>query len=187
MILLVAGLLAFATFHVLPAFPSAKAALKSRIGDRLYGPAFGALSILAIVLIVWGWKLTDFHPVYEPPRWGTAANFVLTAIAFLCLGIYLCRGKMRQALRFPLAVGVLLWASGHLLANGDRASLVLFGGFLLYAVVFLAAGWLNNVRPSADVRSGHDMFSVFIGLALYGIVTQMHPLISGVPVLVLSR
>ena len=37
----------------------------------------------------------------------------------------------------PQLIGVALWAVGHLLVNGDLASVILFGGFLLFALVNL--------------------------------------------------
>jgi uncharacterized membrane protein len=105
----------------------------------------------------------------------------------MCLGVFIFRGRLRQTLRYPLAIGVLLWSSGHLLANGDLASLMLFGGFLVYAVTYLIAGAVNSVRPSPEVRSGHDFLSIVMGIALYGVMTQLHPLVTGVPILVLTK
>jgi uncharacterized membrane protein len=187
MIVLAAGVFLFAAFHVLPAFPAAEQWLKHFTGERLYGPTFGLLSVVALVLIVLGWRMADFVPVYDPPEWGRPANFALTLIAFVCLGIFIFRGTFRQSLRFPLAIGVTFWATGHLLANGDLASLILFGGMLAYAILYIAAGLLNGVRPSPDVRAGHDLLSVLIGVAFYGVMTQLHPVITGVPILALSN
>jgi hypothetical protein len=114
------------------------------------------------------------------------ATFILVLFAFVCLGIFLFRGKLRQVLRFPLAWGVVFWSIGHLCANGDVASLILFGGMLLYAVVHLGLGFANGVRPSPDVRQGHDVISIIIGVALYGVFAQLHPLFTGVPVVTLT-
>jgi uncharacterized membrane protein len=184
MIILAIGVVAFAVFHLVPAFPEAKAVAKARVGERLYGPIFGALSAAALVLIVWGWRVSGFIPVYEPPVWGRYLNFGLTALAFLCLGIFIFRGALRQKLRFPLAVGVTLWATGHLLANGDLAGLILFGGLLTYAVISIAAGIANKVRPSPEVRSGHDALAILAGMARA--MTQLHPVLIGIPILPLS-
>ena len=187
MIVLAIGVIAFAVFHLLPAIPAAKSALKARTGEEIYGPVFGGISVIALALIVLGWRSSGFAPVYDPADWGRYVNFVLMALAFMCLGIFIFRGRLRQTLRYPLAIGVLLWSSGHLLANGDLASLILFGGFSVYAVTYLIAGVVNSVRPSPEVRSGHDILSIVIGLALYGAMTQLHPLVTGVPILVLTK
>lgn len=68
--------------------------------------------------------------LYDPPGWGWYVNYVLTFIAFLCVGVFLFRGGYRQRLRFPMAIATVFWATGHLFANGDLASLILFGGLL---------------------------------------------------------
>jgi uncharacterized membrane protein len=41
---------------------------------------------------------------------------------------------MLRITRHPFLWGVAIWAAGHLLVNGDRASIVLFGAMLLLAL-----------------------------------------------------
>ena len=86
-----------------------------------------------------------------------------------------------------MAIAVIFWACGHLLANGDLASVILFGGFLIYAFAHLVIGTLNGVRPSPEVRNGHDLISILIGIALYGVMAQLHGALIGVPVFNLTQ
>jgi len=185
MSLLAAGVILFTVLHLLPAVPRAKAAVVARAGAGLYGPFFGALAVLALLLIILGWRGAGFVPVYEPPDWGRFANIGLSFLAFLCLGIFLFRGGLRQRLRFPMGIAVLFWGAGHLLANGDLRSLILFGGLMAYGLVHMCLGLANGARPSADVRAGHDLISLLAGAALYVAMTQLHPVAIGVPVLAL--
>jgi uncharacterized membrane protein len=182
MIILALGVLLTSILHLVAAVPSLKARLKSQVGDRAYGPVFGIASLVGIAIIVIGWRLSDFVFVYDPPEWGRHANYLLTLIAFICLGIFLFRGSLRQRLRFPMAIGAMFWAAGHLLANGDLASVILFGGFLAYAAAHIIIGTANGIRPSPEVRGGHDLISIIMGIALYGVMTQLHPVLIGVPV-----
>ncbi|WP_373503224.1 NnrU family protein [Aestuariivirga sp.] len=182
MILLAFGVLFTAILHLVAAVPTLKARLKAAVGDKAYGPVFGFASLLGIVIVVLGWRASDFVFVYDPPEWGRHANFLLTLIAFICLGIFIFRGSLRQKLRFPMAIAAIFWAVGHLLANGDLASIILFGGFLAYAVAHIVIGTINKVRPSPEVRKGHDLVSVLIGIALYGVMAQLHGALIGVPV-----
>ncbi len=182
MILLAFGVLATSLMHLLAAVPPLKARIKARVGEKAYGPAFGIASLLGILVIVLGWRASGFVPVYDAPEWGRHANYLLTLIGFVFLGIFIFRGTFRQTLRFPMAYAVIFWAVGHLLANGDMASLILFGGFLVYAIAHIVIGTANGVRPSPEVRAGHDLVSVLIGIALYGIATQLHGALIGVPV-----
>lgn len=186
MYLLAFGVFFTAVLHLVAAVPALKARLKARVGERAYGPLFGLASIIGIAIIVLGWRASDFVFVYDPPAWGRHANYLLTLIAFIFLGIFLFRGSWRQKVRFPMAFAAIFWATGHLLANGDLASIILFGGFLAYAVLHIIIGTLNGVRPSDVVRSGHNLLSVLGGIALYGVMTQLHTALIGVPVFQLS-
>ncbi|MCA3562624.1 MAG: hypothetical protein IOC82_16540 [Aestuariivirga sp.] len=186
MLLLSFGVFFTAALHLVAAVPPLKQRIKQRVGDKAYGPAFGIASLLGILLIVLGWRAAGFVFVYEPPEWGWIANGVLTLIAFVFLGIFLFRGSWRRKLRFPMAFAAVFWATGHLLANGDMASIILFGGFLIYAVLHILIGTANGVRPSPVVREGHNLLSVLGGIALYGVMTQLHMALIGVPVFQLS-
>ncbi len=169
MILLAFGILLFTALHMVAVLPGLKARFKAHVGERLYGPVYGMLSLASLAIIILGWRASSFVAVYDPPSWGWLANYGLTFLAFLCLGIFLFRGTLRQRLRFPMALAVMLWGTGHLLANGDAASLLLFGGFIASGLLMLLAGIANNVRPSPEVRAGHDGLSLLAGAALYAL------------------
>ena len=182
MALLAVAVLAFALIHLVPAVPPLKARLQDALGAA-YGAVFGIAATAALVLIIVGWNVSDYVAVYEPPMGLRQATVGLVLLAFLCLGVFLFRGRLRQHLRFPLAIAVMLWGAGHLLANGDLASLILFGGLFAYAAAHLALGLAFGVRPSPEVRSGHDILSLVAGVALYIAMVQLHPVLIGVPVL----
>ncbi|MDP1700855.1 MAG: NnrU family protein [Aestuariivirga sp.] len=187
MIILAAGVLLFALLHGVAAVPRCKDLVKSWTGERWYGPGFGLASLVAIAVIVLGWRSSGVVPVYDPPAWGWYVNYVLTFIGFLCLGVFLFRGSYRQHLRFPMGIATVFWAVGHLFANGDLASLILFSGMLLGSVAHMAVAVANGVRPTPEVRVGHDGLSLIFGAALYVIMTQLHPAIIGVPIFAISK
>jgi uncharacterized membrane protein len=187
MIILAAGVLLFVLLHGVAAVPRYKSWVKSQAGEKWYGPAFGLASLISIAVIVLGWRSSDFVAVYEPRFWGWYVNYALTFIGFLCLGIFLFRGSYRQRLRFPMGIATGFWAVGHLFANGDLASLILFGGFLFGSVAHMAVAVANGIRPTPEVRTGHNGLSLIFGAALYGIMTQLHPAIIGVPIFAISK
>ena len=43
-------------------------------------------------------------------------------------------GRIKAKLRHPMLAAIKFWALAHLIANGDLASIILFGSFLAYAV-----------------------------------------------------
>ncbi|MDO8354465.1 MAG: NnrU family protein [Aestuariivirga sp.] len=187
MIILAIGVLLFVLLHGVAAFPRCKSYVKLRTGERWYGPVFGLASLFAIAVIVLGWRSSGFIAVYGPPAWGWYVNYVLTLIGFLCVGIFLFRGSYRQRLRFPMGIATVFWAVGHLFANGDLASLILFGGLLAGNVAHMAVAISNGIRPTPEVRIGHNGLSLIFGAALYGIMTQLHPAVIGVPIFAISK
>ena len=172
----------FAVVHLIPALPPLKAALASRCG-RWWGPVYGAAASLGLLAIILAFRAAPFVAVYEPPAWGRMATLSLMALAFMLLGVFLFRGRLRLALRFPLAIAVMGWGTAHLFANGDGASLILFGGLALYGLAHFALGWAGGLRPEGEPRGGHDLMAPLAGLALYVAMVQLHPVIIGVPVL----
>lgn len=186
MILLAAGVVLTAALHLVAAVPSLKERLKASVGSKAYGALFGLGSIIGLFVVVIGWHSSGLVAIYDPPVWGRYANFLLTLLAFICLGIFLFRGSLRQKLRFPMAFATIFWSAGHLLSNGDLASLILFGGFLAYGLLHIIIGILNGVRPSPEVRSGHDLLGILAGIALYGVMAQLHGALIGVQVLELT-
>ena len=101
--------------------------------------------------------------------------FVLVAGAYL-------PSNLKRYTRHPMLWGVTLWAALHLLANGDSASLLLFGGLGVYA---LCAMWSLNrrgVRKSDKTYPGRrDALVVVAGLVVYVAFVVLHPYLFGVP------
>lgn len=186
MILLFLSVLAFVAIHLIAAVPPVKASLKERFG-KAYGPGFGLASLVSLLLVVLAWRAREFVAVYEPPIWGRHATFTLVLIAFLGLGIWIFRGSWRQKLRFPLAIATIFWGLGHLFVRGDAASLILFGGIAVYGAAHLALGLANGIRPAPEVRSGHNLLGILFGIAFYGVFSQLHAVLIGVPVFTLTN
>jgi uncharacterized membrane protein len=186
MILLAVAVVLFALLQLPAVIPALKRRLKARLG-RAYQPLVGVASLLALVALVSAWNLAPAIAFYEPPHWGRYAAFAALALASFLLGIFFFRGAFRQRLRFPLALALACWAIGHLFAKGDLASLMLFGGMLLSALALFTIGIFNASAPPAEVRAGHDLLSIFAASALFAAMAQLHPLISGVPIVTVTR
>lgn len=153
---------------------------------RAYGPVYGILSLLLLVACLWSFRHAAIEPLYEPPAWGRNANFGLTLIGFILLGIFLFRGSWRNNLKYPMALGVGIWALGHLLANGDTRTTLLFGGLAVFAVLHAVLKSQSDAYVPSEVRQGHNLMSVLAGIALYGLAVQLHMQIAGVPVIILQ-
>lgn len=185
MTVLVFLLAVFAAVHVIPAIPRAKAAAQRSLG-KAYGAAYGMASLVLLVLCVWAFRQADPGFLYEPPAWGRHANFLLTLVAFLFIGIFLARGSWRNRLRYPMAIAVAFWAAGHLLANGEARSVTFIAGLAGAALLHAFLASRLTERTPSDERGGHNLLSVLFGLALYGLMAQLHGVLIGMPVIDLA-
>lgn len=144
---------------------------------RLGRPGWGAILLVALVLIVLGYRGAAFTPVYDPiPGIGHLNNLMMLVAIFL-FGVGGTKGTLWPRLRNPMLIGTAVWAVAHLLVNGDLASVVLFGGLGLWAVVQIVlidrAPW---VRPDPAAGRGlkGDLMNLVGTLVLYGLIAGVH-------------
>lgn len=149
---LIVGLLVFLVPHsvglVAPQWRSQQVA---RLGEKPWKGLYSLVSLAGFVLIIWGYGHARATPVavFAPPPWGRHAAALLTVIAFvLFAAAYVPRTKIKAALGHPMTAGVALWAFAHLLANGTQRDVVLFGAFLVWALVTFV------IRRGRDARAG---------------------------------
>jgi uncharacterized membrane protein len=83
-------------------------------------------------------------------------------------------GRIRTALKHPMLAAVKFWALAHLLVNGRLADVLLFGGFLAWAVADRIS-WKRRgpqILHTAPARPWNDALAVIAGLAVYGLVVS---------------
>ncbi|HEX2539586.1 MAG TPA: NnrU family protein [Caldimonas sp.] len=189
MLVLLAGLVIFLGVHsVSIAAPGWRAAQVARRGEGAWKGVYSIASALGLALIVVGYGLARREPVliYTPPS-GLAhlALLLMLPVFPLLLAAYL-PGRIRAAVKHPMLLAVKLWAAAHLLANGTLADLLLFGGFLGWAVLDLISVKRRSAAeahraPAAPAGRANDAIAVVGGLAIYGLfVAGGHRWLTGV-------
>lgn len=172
MAVLVLGLILFLGVHSTRIVaPALRARLVARRGEGPYKGLYGLVSLVGLVLIVWGYGLARQAPVavWDPPVWTRHLTLTLMLFVFpLLLAAYL-PGRIKTAVKHPMLAAVKIWAFAHLLANGTLADILLFGSFLAWAV---AARISAKRHPRPDVAPGrpkavNDVIAVVGGLVLY--------------------
>ncbi len=109
------------------------------------------------MLLVWGYGQARLDPVvlWNPPLWMRYVAALLTLPAFVLVVAGNMRGtRMKAALGHPMVLGVKLWAFAHLIANGTLAAAVLFGSFLVWAIVDFASLRRRDPRSEPSIRRG---------------------------------
>ena len=67
-------------------------------------------------------------------NWTRYVAMVLMVPVFILLFAAYLPGEIKAKVKHPFLVAIKTWALAHLIANGDLASIILFGSFLAYAV-----------------------------------------------------
>jgi uncharacterized membrane protein len=175
MTLLVLGLVIFLGVHsvaiVAPAWRDAQLA---RMGEPVWKGLYTVASLVGFALLVYGYGQARQVPVvlYTPPTWGRHLALLLMLPVFpLFLATYL-PGRIRSAARHPTLLATKLWAVAHLLANGNAGDVLLFGGFLAWAVADRIAVKRRAVPrqvPGAPPSAMNDVIALVGGLALYAV------------------
>ena len=123
-------------------------------GELAWKGLYTVLSLLGFWLIVRGYGAARLDPVvlWVPPTGMRHLASLLTLVAFIFLAAaYVPRNAIKARLRHPMTLAVKVWALAHLLANGNLADVLLFGGFLVWAVLVFRAA---RARDRATAESG---------------------------------
>jgi uncharacterized membrane protein len=144
---------------------------------------YSLASLLGFALIILGWWVyrAVAPEVFTSPSWGHPVTLLLVFLAFISLvSAYTPAGYIRRTVQHPFLTGVALWALGHLLVNGDLASLLVFGAFLLYAVVDRVAVIFRPPPAMGAPSIRGDIVAVVVGFLLYAAFgLWVHPWLFG--------
>jgi uncharacterized membrane protein len=225
MTMFAAALAAFILLHVGVSATPLRAALVGRMGESAYRGVFALASagVLAWMIFAYGAARAapDNPMLWTPPEWGrhVAATLVLIGFLLAVSGLLTpgptqagfegalkkpdpAKGVLRIT-RHPFLWGVALWGVGHLFANGEGTSVMLFGGLAAMALLGtrsidrksaarMPAEWApfrdatSNV-PFAAILKGRNRLApgemaipLLAALAAFGAVVWFHRVLFGV-------
>ena len=175
MTLLILGLLLWFAAHW---FKRLAPAARARLGD----PGKGLVAVLIVaglVLMILGYRAADFIPLCYPPSFMIHINNLLMLFALWVYGSSAAKGAKAwpaSKIRHPQLTAVKIWALAHLLVNGDLASVILFGGLMVWAVVtvILINRAEPNWTPPAPAGRATYIRLLVISLVLFGVITGIH-------------
>jgi len=173
---LIAGLVLFLGVHsVRIVADDWRSAQIARRGERPWKGLYTLVSLAGFGLLVWGYGQARQAPVvlWQP---ATALRHLalplMPATFVLLVAAYVPRNGLKARLHHPMVLAVKVWALAHLLANGTLADLLLFGSFLVWAVVLFRASRqrdrrLGTVYPPGT--AGRTALVVAIGTAAWAL------------------
>ena len=188
MTLLLIGIVLFFGAHSVSIVNSAwRDSVVARMGKEPWQGIYSLIAIAGLVLIVWGYGVArqSAGVLYVPPLWlRDVARLLMIPVFPLLLAPYF-PGRIKLVAKHPMLLAVKLWAAVHLLVNGSVADVILFGSFLVWAVMDRISMKSREQRPipGAPASRWNDVIVVSGGLAIYVVfVGGAHLRLFGVPV-----
>lgn len=211
---------AFLVTHYVPSTPL-RGTLVASLGERPYLGVYSLVSFATLGWMIYAYRHAPFVPLWQVPELKLWPLFVmpLALILLACglMGSNPTAVRQERALRaaepaqgilrvtrHPMMWGFGLWSAVHLLARGDAAALIFFGGFFVLALSgtvlidarkagTLGEDWtrfaaVTSNIPFGAIIEGRNRFrlaeigwtKILTGLVLYGVLLGLHPMLFGV-------
>jgi uncharacterized membrane protein len=221
-LLVLAGLI-WLGLHIGVAGTRLRGVIVSAIGERTLRGVFALASLAAIAFLIFAYNRADTWLLWAAPGWlvGLLDVAMLAACVLFVGSLSLANPtmagteggfgqephRMFRATRHPMLCAFAIWACVHLIANGDTASLVFFGTFLVTVLAGIPsidaklarrdpAKWATLTRttsavPFVAILAGRNRFASaeigwrppLLGLLLWAVLLGLHPALIGVPAL----
>ena len=180
MFYLILGLALFAGVHLFPTFVSLRQTLIGRLGENGYKGLFTVVAVAGLVFMVIGKGDADVQQIWSPPAWGRTATSVMMLFSLSLFAAANMPTNIKRFTRHPMLWGLTLWSVGHLLANGDLASIVLFGGLGVYALLGMASANMRGaLKQTVKYPVTKDAMVAVAGVVAYALFLFLHPYLTG--------
>ena len=181
---LIWGMVLFFGVHLLSLTP-ARAPLHAKFGENAYKGIYSLISLVGLGLMIWGFVLARSGPdaariVYDPLMGSSHGTMLLVLLAMILLAAAHMKGHIRKIVKHPMSVGIALWATGHLMVNGNLSEVLLFGGFLVLSVLDIIVSTARGKLPAHTPQVKYDIMAVVGGAAVYAVFLFSHQWLFGV-------
>ena len=170
----IAGLVIFLGIHTVSIVaPQWREGQVARLGEGPWKGLYAGIAAVGLGLLIYGFGAARQQGVvlYTPPTALRHLALLLMVPVFPLLVAAYFPGRIQAAAKHPMLLATKLWATAHLLANGTLVDVLLFGGFLVWAVADRISVKRRAPRavPGAPARPFNDVIVVVVGLALYAL------------------
>jgi uncharacterized membrane protein len=183
------GIVLFGGIHLFSMLlPGTRDTLKARLGENAWKGVYSAVALVGLGFMVRGFLRSRSGPLaadwlYVPADWTRHVTMLFVLLAFIALAASHGKGYLKYWLKNPMSIGIGLWSAGHLLANGKRTDVYLFGTFLALALLDIVLSTLRGKVPTDQPRLRSDIIAVIAGMVLYAIfLFGFHPYVLNLPV-----
>lgn len=186
--LLIVGVILFLGIHSTRIFAADfRSQAIARLGLNSWKLIYSLVSALGLALIIYGYSQARLTPdwLWISPVWTRHLAALLMLPAFILLAAtYIPGTYLKAKVGHPMFLAVKFWALAHLIANGTLADVILFGSFLVWAVLgFANARRRDRLQGTTYIAASplRDVMAVILGLVLWAIFAMvLHKLLFGV-------
>jgi uncharacterized membrane protein len=187
MSLLIIGLIIFLGSHSCRIFAEPwRNHMIDRLGEVKWKGLYTIISLVGFIIMVigYGQARQDTLVLWQPNPFLISIALALNLIAFIFLASSSpSNNAIRLKLKHPMILGVKVWALAHLLSNGTSVNLILFGAFLIWAVLdFRSARKRPALMPQqAEISTKATVIAIASGVILWTVfVFGLHQYLIGV-------
>jgi uncharacterized membrane protein len=185
---MILGLIVFLGAHSLRMVSDAwRTKLRRQLGAGIFKGLFSLVSLIGLALIAWGFDAARDQPLvlWTPPLGMRHISAALMLLSFVLLAAaYVPGNGIKARIHHPMVLGVKTWALAHLLSNGMLVHAVLFGAFLVWAVLNFRCARARDRAAGTTYPMGNaraTTIAVLLGVAGWAIFTfGLHGLLIGV-------
>lgn len=188
MIYLVLGLIIFLGAHSVRIVADGwRTRAIARIGQLPWKGVYTLVSLTGFALLVWGYGESRYASavLYNPPVFTRhIAGLLMLVSLVLIAATYVPRNHIKAALGHPMYAGIKVWAFAHLISNGRLADVLLFGAFLIWAIVGFVVSRKRDRAAGTVYPAGDELrtvLTVIIGVGAWAaLVSGLHLWLIGV-------
>lgn len=188
MIYFVLGLILFLGVHTLRIVADGwRKRSIARIGILPWKGVYALASIAGFALLAWGYGESRYASavLYNPPPFTRHIAGLLMLISLvLVAAAYVPRNHIKAALGHPMYAGIKVWAFAHLISNGRLVDVILFGAFLIWAIIGFVVSRKRDRAAATVYPAGDELRTVLTVIAGVGawaaLVSGLHLWLIGV-------
>ena len=145
-------------------------------GPGAWKGLYSVVSLVGFGLIVWGYGQARLAPqvLWAAPVWTRhLAGLLMLLSMVLLVAAYVPGNQIKARLHHPMVLAVKVWALAHLLANNTLADVLLFGSFLLWAVLDFRSSRQRDRAAAVVYPPGTPAataLTVLLGVAVWAVL-----------------